>query len=79
MEEEDGGESSNAQYYGHLWNKQWKLRVSAKRLKPKRVSKATPRLRQELILLGDMSVGAVKHLLRLHHKRIHTRKRPLLR
>lgn len=72
VEEEDGGESSNAQYYGHLWNKQWKLRVSAKRLKPKRVSK-------KLILLGDMSVGAVKHLLRLHHKRIHTRKRPLLR
>ena len=72
VEEEDGGESSNANYYGHLWNKQWKLRVSAKRLKHKRHSK-------KLILLGDMSVGAVKHLLRLHHKRIHARNRPLLR
>lgn len=71
-EDEDGGESMNAVYYGHLWTKTLKVRSAAKRVKHKRSGK-------KAVFLGDMLVCAVKHLVGLHHKRIHSRKSPLLR
>lgn len=68
----DDESNTNADYYGHLWTKPMKVRSAPKRLKPKRVSK-------KLILLGDVSVGAMKHFRRLLNKRIHTGLSPLLR
>lgn len=65
-------EGTNAQYYSAHWTKQIKVRSAAKRLKHKRISKKS-------VLLGDVSIGTVKHLWRLHHKRKHARKCPLLR
>ena len=80
-DDDDGGESMNAVYYGHLWTKQIKVRSAAKRLKHKRWSKKTGRanLLGETVLLGDVQIGTVKHLWRLHHKRKDSPKCPLLR
>ncbi len=71
-DDEDGGERTNAEYYSAYWTKPIKPRTAAKRVKPKRVSK-------KAMGFGDLAVGLVEHLRRLHHKRIHTRKGPLLR
>ena len=69
-EDDDGGEAMNSVYYSGLWTKQLKLRTAAKRVKHKRSLK-------KAILLGNVPVGIVEHLWRLHHKRIHARHRPL--
>ncbi len=71
-EDTDGGDHTNAVYYEQHWTKQIKVRVYAKRVKPKRYLKKS-------VHLGDMPVGIVKHLRRLHDKRIHPSHAPLFR
>lgn len=39
MDDEDGGERTNAEYYASLWTKSITVRLSAKRVKPKRSTK----------------------------------------
>lgn len=58
-DDEDGGEHTNAEYYGRVWTKPVKKRLEPKKAKVKS---------KEVIHLCDVLVGTVEHLRRLHRK-----------
>lgn len=65
-EDEDGGEHTNALYYERFWTKPRKARGVAVRL-------------EKTVLLRNLTVSLVEDLVRLHHKGVDPRHRPLLR
>ena len=69
-DEGDGGEHTNAEYYGRVWTKPIKQRTEPKKAKVKS---------KEVIHLCDILVGTLKHLRRSHRKGVNSTISPLFR